>query len=66
MTEQKLLPCPFCGSTNLEVYETDDVAFVRCLGCYAEGPQVVISAKEFAVHLWNVRVPKDNGGKRDD
>lgn len=36
------LPCPFCGSHDVEVAETDSYkwAAVRCLECGAIGPEV--------------------------
>ena len=50
---QELAPCPFCGSTNLELfrvdrdYDWDDETFhgyytIRCMKCDARGPKVDI------------------------
>lgn len=42
----ELEPCPFCGSTNIQVPSTVSgdrpsyILYVRCLICWAEGPQV--------------------------
>ena len=52
---QKLVPCPFCGSTNLELfrvdsnYDWDDETFheyytIRCMKCDARGPKVDIGS----------------------
>ena len=59
MTEE-LLPCPFCGSTDVEVHSTDrtHVKVVTCGSCYAEsgGSETYIEA----VELWNKRENKKN------
>ena len=54
---QELVPCPFCGSTNLELfranrdYDWDDEAFhgyytIRCMKCDARGPIVDIVSSD--------------------
>lgn len=50
----EILPCPFCGGTELEPVETenDDYA-VYCADCYATGPQA--STKHAASKAWNQR-----------
>ena len=39
MSELKLKPCPFCGSSNLKLYTKEDDGgyngFVRCMSCDA-------------------------------
>lgn len=57
----KIKPCPFCGGTDIEYYETDfgraDEPYsyiIRCNGCnanvYAESGEY-----EDAITLWNKR-----------
>mgnify|MGYP003560513720 CR=1 FL=1 len=45
-----LLPCPFCGSTNIIVKEKGDVKFKRCYDCRCAGPSENNSDK-----VWNAR-----------
>lgn len=56
----KLLPCPFCGSTNLDVCGVL-VRYVHCLDCGTDGPwpchQRKEQTQEEAVEAWNRRVP---------
>ncbi len=62
MTDLK--PCPFCGSTKLELAEVADPGYlsVDCLGCLAEGPKTYIEdhppgtdVDTLAVAAWNER-----------
>jgi Lar family restriction alleviation protein len=48
---QELKPCPFCGSTNLNV--THESSYVMCYGCDADGPVTRPSAA--AIAAWNNR-----------
>ena len=43
----RLLPCPFCGSSDLELYEDT----VRCIDCSALGPEA--TDPDQATALWN-------------
>lgn len=55
MTELK--PCPFCGSTYLQVVGSsgDDESYsVECWGCDASGGSC--ATKEAAIDEWNRRV----------
>lgn len=45
-----LLPCPFCGSTDLDI----DHPYISCLNCDAEGP-VGVSALDPNIEMWNKR-----------
>jgi hypothetical protein len=47
---QKPNPCPFCGSTQLVVYQS-----VHCGNCACVGPQA--SSVDEAIHKWNQRSP---------
>lgn len=50
MTETKLLPCPFCGSSDLE----DEIAlYVFCKECNAFGPDA--KDGKSAIEMWNQR-----------
>jgi len=56
----KPLPCPFCGSTKIEVRLVDDG--VECLDCGAWMPSVYSSDKSRchgALEMWNKRGEKD-------
>gem|GEM_PF-3166909 len=48
---QELKPCPFCGSTNLNV--TAESSYVMCYGCDADGSVTRPSAA--AIAAWNNR-----------
>ncbi len=55
MTEQKLLPCPFCGgeAEAIQVYATE--WYVECTKC----PCTMIGGyytEEEAIEAWNTRV----------
>jgi len=61
-TEHKtdgLKPCPFCAARSAVLVvqqlsglpEMDDVCFIRCLHCYAQGPAV--DTEDKAVARWN-------------
>lgn len=49
---ETLLPCPFCGCTDLAVANTG-AAWVKCQSCEAEGPPECTD--EDATRLWNRR-----------
>ena len=45
-------PCPFCGSTNIELRGCDDEnPFCACCDCFAEGPSRFASGN--AISQWN-------------
>lgn len=53
----KLLPCPFCGSDDVDLEAGEDVrhwAAVRCNYCGTLGPCIATDHKA-AMTLWNVR-----------
>lgn len=62
MNEIKLLPCPFCGSTKIEIWHSSFGVSVKCEECGANSGWKIEpneESKEKAVMVWNRRV--DNG-----
>ena len=55
-----LKPCPFCGSTNLEIrYDERDCCYIQCLMCDAwVSTGIFEPSYEDIVELWNRRVIK--------
>lgn len=54
--KEDLKPCPFCGSENIGVYESEvaDVWYVSCNGC---GCQIdSYTDRKWAINTWNSRV----------
>ena len=51
--ENKLKPCPFCGST--EIYLSLNTKLVVCKKCGCFGPLEGISDAEEAIAAWNRR-----------
>ena len=54
---KKLLPCPFCGSTDLETVPFYEECVVHCRGCQVDGPEGDMPTCE---RLWNERSPECN------
>jgi Lar family restriction alleviation protein len=63
-SNEELLPCPFCGSTNLKFLEGQIIGnrpvgpnrMIRCEDCHVTGPYTL---KEFAILHWNKRKEKE-------
>jgi Lar family restriction alleviation protein len=53
MAEQTLKPCPFCGSSALDIKEANPNYYVVCRNCGAEGPEA--EGSELACSHWNTR-----------
>lgn len=51
--EEKLKPCPFCGSTDLCDGYTAKMRYIACFECSAEGP--LEKTKKQAIDAWNKR-----------
>ena len=52
MPDPELKPCPFCGGTDLRVYDRG-YSWVECRPCEAEGPAA--DSRESAIAKWNER-----------
>ena len=51
----KLKPCPFCGSSNLEVVDTPQGYFIGCsCDCFTGD----FETKEAAIDTWNTRAER--------
>lgn len=61
MTELK--PCPFCGSTSVEIrFDERDCSYIQCLICDAlVSTGVFESSYEDIVKLWNSRSVQQTG-----
>lgn len=63
MSDEKLRPCPFCGSPLAKHGADDGNRFIYCGGCRAEGPNIPHGrleddeARDEAARLWNRRAP---------
>lgn len=61
MTEktQKLKPCPFCGSSDVEILlpypKKDDSALIYCFGC---GLRISRNSVSEVIATWNRRAPQ--------
>ena len=51
----KMLPCPFCGSEDVELAESITDYFVVCFDCEASGPH---KYSEEAIDAWNAAARK--------
>ena len=61
MSETKLKPCPFCGCSNIQFWETDNDTHrfqIVCMQCF-NGTDECIS-EEVAIEKWNCRRPMAN------
>ncbi len=63
----EILPCPFCGSTELhafEHHEGEESFGFQCARCWMTGPQ--FASKAEAITAWNTRInstaPSDGSG----
>lgn len=61
--ENKLKPCPFCGST--EIYSSPHMALVVCKKCRCFGPVVGISNAEEAIAAWNRRENENTASNKN-
>lgn len=67
MSDTKLKPCPFCGSTHIEVEQEPERCWrVRCIHCWALSQTDTNEAD--AIAAWNRRSPapaEDGEGVRE-
>ena len=58
--EETLLPCPFCGEDNINIFETDfgqsEEPYQFAVECKSCGALVSAEDKDAAVAAWNRRV----------
>ena len=53
--EMAFLPCPFCGSTNIDIITTRaNMSYCCCLQCGARGPEA--KGNNSPKMAWNTRV----------
>jgi Lar family restriction alleviation protein len=64
----KLLPCPFCGGSDVKLRNDPrhDMAWVSCVGCGLEAPTETGVTDEAAVTYWNRRAPSPETNLRVD
>lgn len=65
-TEEKLAPCPFCGSEEIELYvwAMTDCWNVRCEGCGAT--TLKREGKDTAIKSWNRRAESTGNAGEDE
>ena len=63
MQNDKLLPCPFCGSDRLYIAERNyfgrKFATVNCIECHISQTGDGFETREEAIELWNTRKPME-------
>lgn len=53
--EEKLKPCPLCGSDEVKLVQPPHQNYIECLECEATGPN--LPTDEDAIAAWNRREP---------
>jgi transcription elongation factor Elf1 len=51
----KLLPCPFCGASEVKLYQNCNMSWVACISCGLEAPSETGVTNVQAVNYWNTR-----------
>jgi hypothetical protein len=52
---EKLLPCPFCGASEVKLYQNCNMSWVACISCGLEAPSETGVTNVQAVNYWNTR-----------
>lgn len=66
MSNSELMPCPFCGDTDVQVEPYGNAIHhyqARCLGCRAGGP---VDFRDDVVAAWNRRVSQPAASQGPD
>ena len=57
ITDDMLLPCPWCGSENVTIIENDlDGMYVQCEHCYAQGPSLLEYNEDRTDFKWDYEI----------
>jgi len=65
MSEETLLPCPFCGSNDVQIEESELLGDVRkSAGCNTEHCQgyqsmLTFATRREAIKAWNTRIQEE-------
>lgn len=65
--EWELLPCPFCGSANVLLYEKAGITttfFIECQVCFSQSGDYGLA--ELAIKAWNTRPTSAGQGVTDE
>lgn len=52
-----LLPCPFCGGTDLLIRDVLSWTYISCEACATCGPAQASGSNDEAIAAWNARPP---------
>lgn len=67
MSEKELLPCPFCGTSDLLGFEPSHEGgwtIVKCRKCGGSGPAGRATSDQEATAWWNRRALLVQGGRK--
>jgi hypothetical protein len=52
---ENLLPCPFCGASEVKLYQNCNMSWVACISCGLEAPGETGVTNVQAIDYWNTR-----------